>query len=127
MRRSGRCVRVAALAFVSAATLLFLGCGDSGGQSAPKGKTPAAEATTPVTTAPVPPSSATAPVTTALVNPCPGNIPWNAAPLHIGQTLTVEGPVVGTYYAPGSRGSPTFLDVGAPNPKPGPFHGGHLD
>jgi len=43
-------------------------------------------------------------------------IPWDEATAHIGETVTIEGPVAGAMYSKGSNGSPTFLNVGADYP-----------
>ena len=43
---------------------------------------------------------------------CPGALPWDQAIQNVGERATVQGPVVGTRYASGSRGQPTFLNVG---------------
>ncbi len=39
-------------------------------------------------------------------------VSWSDADQYVGEYVTVEGPVVSTYYAESSNGSPTFLDVG---------------
>lgn len=41
---------------------------------------------------------------------------WSEASSRIGESVTVEGPVMGTHYAENSNGSPTFLNVGADYP-----------
>lgn len=46
-------------------------------------------------------------------------IPWQEAASHVGETVTLYGPVVGAEYASDSNGSPTFLDVGASYPDGG--------
>lgn len=51
----------------------------------------------------------------------PSGIPWNEARLHIGETTTVYGPVVGTKWATGSKGKPTFLNIGKDHPDPSRF------
>jgi DNA/RNA endonuclease YhcR with UshA esterase domain len=43
-------------------------------------------------------------------------IPWDEASAHIGESVTIEGPVAGVMYSEGSNGSPTFLNVGADYP-----------
>ena len=48
-------------------------------------------------------------------------IPWNEAKNHIGDRLTVYGPVVSTNYAFSSKGSPTFLNIGKNYPDPNRF------
>mgnify|MGYP006301362325 FL=1 len=48
-------------------------------------------------------------------------IPWDQAADHVGEYVTVKGRVVGTHFASGSRGSPTFLNIGKPYPDPGRF------
>lgn len=52
---------------------------------------------------------------------CPGALPWYEAIDNIGAYTTVVGPVVDTAYAPDSRGTPTFLNLGLPYPDPGRF------
>ena len=37
---------------------------------------------------------------------------WDKAIQNVGERATVKGPVVGTRYASGSRGEPTFLNLG---------------
>lgn len=46
---------------------------------------------------------------------------WSDALDHVGEKVTVEGPVVGTSYARSSNGSPTFLNVGRDYPDPDRF------
>ena len=48
-------------------------------------------------------------------------ISWNEAKYHIGERATVYGPVVDTKWASGSKGKPTFLNIGKPYPDPGRF------
>jgi DNA/RNA endonuclease YhcR with UshA esterase domain len=48
-------------------------------------------------------------------------VDWSDAVSHIGESVTVEGPVAGTDYAESSSGSPTFLNVGVDYPDPGRF------
>lgn len=48
-------------------------------------------------------------------------IPWNEAKYHIGEVLTVYGPVVSTYYYKKGKGRPTFLNIGNPYPNPDRF------
>lgn len=43
-------------------------------------------------------------------------IEWKDASFHVGETVTLYGPVVGTEYASTSNGKPTFLDIGADYP-----------
>ncbi len=43
-------------------------------------------------------------------------INWNNAYKHIGEEVTISGPVVTTKYASDSRGAPTFLNIGKPYP-----------
>ncbi|GAB4262521.1 MAG: hypothetical protein Kow00122_18920 [Thermoleophilia bacterium] len=50
-----------------------------------------------------------------------GIIPWWEALDHAGEEVTVEGPVVGTYYARSSNGGPTFLNLGRDYPDPDRF------
>ena len=45
-----------------------------------------------------------------------GAIEWTDAPAHVGETVTVRGPIVGVEYAEASEGSPTFIDMGAAYP-----------
>lgn len=48
-------------------------------------------------------------------------ITWDEAIDHIGERGTVCGPVMGTRYASGSRGEPTFLNLGKDYPDPDRF------
>jgi len=48
-------------------------------------------------------------------------ISWDRAKDHIGESITVYGPVVDTHYASDSKGQPTFLNIGKPYPDPGRF------
>jgi hypothetical protein len=50
-----------------------------------------------------------------------GEISWEAAQSHIGETVAVCGPVVDARYASGSSGKPTFLNIGKKYPDPGRF------
>jgi len=43
-------------------------------------------------------------------------IQWHEASLHVGESLIVCGPVVGTSYASTSTGAPTFINLGADYP-----------
>lgn len=45
-----------------------------------------------------------------------GAIAWQEAPQHIGETVTVYGPVVDIDFATSSNGQPTFIDLGAAYP-----------
>lgn len=44
----------------------------------------------------------------------PPGISWDEVTYHIGERATVCGPVVDTYWASGSNGKPTFLNIGKP-------------
>jgi len=48
-------------------------------------------------------------------------IPWDEAKNHISERTTVYGPVVDTHWASGSKGKPTFLNIGKPYPDPDRF------
>ena len=48
-------------------------------------------------------------------------IPWDEASGHIGETTTIEGPVVTAVYSDTSTGEPTFLNVGRDYPDPDRF------
>jgi hypothetical protein len=50
-----------------------------------------------------------------------GAIWWYEAKDHIGDRLTVCGPVVDSKWASGSSGKPTFLNIGEPYPDPDRF------
>jgi hypothetical protein len=52
---------------------------------------------------------------------CEGAVPWNEASKHLGQTATVDGPVVSAVFASDSNGQPTFLNIGKPYPDPNRF------
>jgi hypothetical protein len=47
-----------------------------------------------------------------------GAIKWTEAKKHVGETVTVFGPVKGSKYASTSNGEPTFIDLGASYPDP---------
>jgi len=49
---------------------------------------------------------------------CAGAISWRDAASHVGEEATVQGPVVGTFFAAGSNGQPTFLNLGRDYPDP---------
>ena len=46
---------------------------------------------------------------------------WSEAKNHIGEILTVYGPVISTYYASTSKGQPTFINIGKAYPDPERF------
>ena len=48
-------------------------------------------------------------------------IPWGEAMGHIGETATIEGPVIAAVYADTSNGEPTFLNIGRDYPDPDRF------
>ena len=48
-------------------------------------------------------------------------IPWGEAMGHIGETATIEGPVIAAVYADTSNGEPTFLNIGLNYPDPDRF------
>jgi hypothetical protein len=50
-----------------------------------------------------------------------GAISWDEAKNHIGERTIVYGTVVDTYYASGSSGKPTFLNMGNPHPNSNRF------
>lgn len=86
--------------------------------------TPTATFTTAPTASATPTSSmtptASATLTeTATMTPAPPTpIPWEMAGAFAGQEASVCGPVVRTYFARKTNGSPTFLDIGLPYPDP---------
>ena len=45
-------------------------------------------------------------------------VPWSEAERHVGETVTVEGPVISAVHAESSDGQPTFLNVGRDYPNP---------
>ncbi|QNN25001.1 DNA-binding protein [Planctomycetales bacterium ZRK34] len=51
----------------------------------------------------------------------PSVVGWEQAGEHVGEKVTVEGPVVATAYLQHVGGKPTFLNVGKPHPEPGRF------
>ena len=53
--------------------------------------------------------------------PQPEPIPWDQAKYHIGERLTVYGPVASTKWATSSKGQPTFLNLGNPHPNTNRF------
>ena len=58
---------------------------------------------------------------TEALDPGKGFISWDEAASHIGESVTIEGPVVGAMYADSSNGEPTFLNVGLDYPEPNRF------
>jgi hypothetical protein len=95
---------------------------------APGGPTERATAATVAATATISlPTPTSAPPTptpeppTPTPEPCPGAIPWDQALDHVGEYVTVIGPVAGATYASESRGKPTFINLGLPYPEPGRF------
>ena len=48
-------------------------------------------------------------------------IPWNHANFYVGKIKVVEGPVVDSMWAKGSKEQDTFLNIGAPYPQPNRF------
>ncbi len=54
--------------------------------------------------------------TTPEITSKPTGISWDEANYHIGDRTTVYGPVIGTYWASGSNGKPTFLNIGRDYP-----------
>ncbi|MEW5857599.1 MAG: hypothetical protein AB1861_09490 [Cyanobacteriota bacterium] len=51
----------------------------------------------------------------------PSGISWNEARYHIGERTTVYGPVASTYWATGSKGQPTFINLGNAYPNTNRF------
>jgi hypothetical protein len=49
------------------------------------------------------------------------SLEWTEAGRYVGETRVVCGPVAGTHFAEGSRGQPTFLNVGVDYPSPERF------
>lgn len=43
---------------------------------------------------------------------------WRQAGEHLGERVTIEGPVVGAHWAQDSQGQPTFLNIGRDYPDP---------
>jgi hypothetical protein len=54
-------------------------------------------------------------------DPASSALSWRDAAAHEGTDCTIEGPVVGTFYADSSNGQPTFLNVGRDYPHSGRF------
>lgn len=76
----------------------------------------------PTTVAPTTPEVTPPPETTEEEKELPsGAISWDEAKYHIGERTTVCGPVVDTHWASGSKGEPTFLNIGKPYPDPNRF------
>ena len=53
--------------------------------------------------------------------PPTGAISWDEARNYIGERITLCGPVVSATWATGSKGKPTFLNIGEPYPDPDRF------
>ena len=62
-----------------------------------------------------------APTASALTDDPDQAIPWAEAMGHIGETATIEGPVIAAVYADTSNGEPTFLNIGLDYPDPDRF------
>lgn len=63
-----------------------------------------------------------APTATPTPTPTPPSaLAWSEAKYHIGERTTVLGPVVDTRWASGSKGKPTFLNIGKRYPDPERF------
>jgi len=74
------------------------------------------------TPSPAPTEAPTAPAAPSPATTAPsGAISWNEAKYHIGERATVCGPVVSATWASGSKGKPTFLNIGKPYPDPERF------
>ncbi len=67
------------------------------------------------------PSAPPAPAETPATAPPASAISWDKAKYHIGERTTVYGAVVDTRWASGSKGKPTFLNVGKPYSDPDRF------
>ena len=66
--------------------------------------------------APASNSAETVVPSTAATTPVPKGIPRQNALAHVGESVTIVGPVAGTAYAKSSKGSPTFLNIGVDYP-----------
>ena len=73
------------------------------------------------TAAPPTPTPAPVPAPAPAPAPSPSAINWDEAKNHIGERTTVCGPVVSTTWASGSKGQPTFLNIGKTYPDPQRF------
>jgi len=58
---------------------------------------------------------------TTSASPTASGIDWSEARAHLGEVATVCGPVISTFTATSSVGSPTFLNVGVDYPDPAGF------
>lgn len=67
------------------------------------------------------PSAPPAPAETPAPPPPASAISWDEARYHIGERTIVYGAVVDTHWASGSKGKPTFLNIGKPYPDPDRF------
>src|SRR5680860_278891 len=99
------------LAVTLVLSLGLLGCGEE--QVAEVSSTTTTTLTTTTT------STTEAPTTTTTAKPAA--LPWSEAMNHVGEHMTVEGPVMGTHYASSSNGQPTFLNIGRDYPDPDRF------
>lgn len=61
------------------------------------------------------------PTPTSAPPKAPSAISWDEAKNHIGERTTVYGAVVDAKWASGSKGQPTFLNIGKPYPDPNRF------
>lgn len=70
---------------------------------------------------PAPPTPAPMPTPAPAPPKAPTGVSWDEAKHHIGERTTVCGPVVDSMWASGSKGKPTFLNIGKPYPDPNRF------
>ena len=85
---------------------------------------PIATATTAATATrqiPPTPTATPTPIPTPSEPTPPNTIQWDEAAQHIGEEMTVCGPVIGAHYAQSSNGQPTFLNIGKDFPSPERF------
>jgi len=118
--------RIGLLSIASGA-LLLAGCGSgvSGSVEVTRTSAPGSQAPTPTAafeaTATTAHTRTSVTATATATSGCPSAIAWSDALDHVGEQVTVRGPVKGTNYASGTKGKPTFLDVGKAYPDPARF------
>ena len=92
-------------------------CPDPTVESEPSPTPPSAQRS-PAATATSVPSPTKVPTATPTLTPvqaqvaCPDSVPWHQAKMHVGERLSVVGPVVKTGYLRDRPGSPTLMELG---------------
>lgn len=103
----------AAIALTAAMAASLIGCGQASQSSASGSTASASASSTASSEASTSASSSTTDVTAAIPD---GAIEWTEASAHIGETVSVYGPVKGSSYLSDSEEKHTYIDIGAEYP-----------